>query len=79
MRRLLSMLLLLLLSVGGSSVFAQQYTGMTGLLHVPSAEMDTIENLRFGVHALPKDMMPDRMRFDGEKYASYISHAAEMA
>lgn len=73
---LLSLLLLLLLSVGSSSVFAQQYTGMTGLLHVPSAEMDTIENLRFGVHALPTDMMPDAMLFEGEKYASsnwYIS------
>ena len=75
-KALLFLLLLLFLSVGSSCVFAQQYTGMTGLLHVPSAEMDTIENLRFGVHALPKDMMPDRMRFDGEKYASsnwYVS------
>ena len=73
---LLSLLLLLLLPVGGCVVFAQQYTGMTGLLHVPSAEMDTIETLRLGVHALPEDMMPDEMRFEGEKYASsnwYIS------
>ena len=73
---LLSLLLLLFLPVGGCVVFAQQYTGMTGLLHVPSAEMDTIETLRLGVHALPEDMMPDEMRFEGEKYASsnwYIS------
>jgi hypothetical protein len=76
MKKFLSMLLLLLLPVGGDAVFAQQYTGMTGLLHVPSAEMDTIENLRLGVHALPIDMMPDVMRFEGEKYAStnwYVS------
>jgi hypothetical protein len=73
---LLSLLLLLLLPVGGCVVFAQQYTGMTGLLHVPSAEMDTIETLRLGVHAIPAEMMPDEMRFEGEKYASsnwYIS------
>ena len=68
--------LLLLFTFVGSSVMAQQYTGMTGLLHVPSAEMDTIENLRFGVHLLPKYMMPDAIRFEGEKYAStnwYVS------
>lgn len=76
MKKLLSMLLLLLLPMGCSSIFAQQYTGMTGLLHVPSAEMDTIENLRLGVHAIPAEMMPDEMRFEGEKYASsswYVS------
>lgn len=76
MKKLLLNLLLLLLSVGSSSVFAQQYTGMTGLLHVPSAEMDTIETLRLGVHAIPAEMMPDAMLFEGEKYASsswYVS------
>ena len=76
MKKLLLYLLLVLLPVGSSSVFAQQYTGMTGLLHVPSAEMDTIETLRLGVHAIPTEMMPDEMRFEGEKYASsnwYIS------
>ena len=68
--------LLLLFTLVGSSVMAQQYTGMTGLLHVPSADMDTIENLRLGVHALPLDMMPDAIRFEDEKYASsnwYVS------
>ena len=76
MKKLLLNLLLLLLPVGSSSVFAQQYTGMTGLLHVPSAEMDTIETLRLGVHAIPAEMMPDAMLFEGEKYASsswYVS------
>ena len=66
----LPLLLLLLLSLGNHTVQAQQYTGMTGLLHAPSAEMDTIENARIGVHALPTYMMPDAMRFEGEKYAS---------
>ena len=76
MKKFLSILLLVLLPVGSSSVFAQQYTGMTGLLHVPSAEMDTIETLRLGVHAIPAEMMPDAMLFEGEKYASsswYVS------
>jgi len=76
MKRLLPLLLLMLLPLGRSTILAQQYTGMTGLLHVPSAEMDTIENLRIGVHMLPKHMMPNAMRFEGKKYAStnwYVS------
>ena len=38
--------------------------------------MDTIENLRLGMHVLPADLMPDAIRFEGEKYASsnwYVS------
>jgi hypothetical protein len=76
MKKFLFLLLLLLLPLANSYIIAQQYTGMTGLLHVPSAEMDTIENLRLGVHAIPTDMMPDGIRFEGEKYASsnwYVS------
>ena len=76
MRKFLSLLLLLLLPMANSYIIAQQYAGMTGLLHVPSAEMDTIVNFRLGVHAIPTDMMPDGIRFEGEKYASsnwYVS------
>ena len=49
---------------------AQLYTGMNGLLHVPSAEMDSVGSTRVGVHYLPKAMMPDAMVFEGDKYAS---------
>ena len=76
MKKFLSLLLLLLLPMANSYIIAQQYTGMTGLLQVPSAEMDTIVNFRLGVHAIPTDMMPDGIRFEGEKYASsnwYVS------
>lgn len=68
--------LLLLVLLSAMDIRAQQYTGLNGLLHVPSAEMDSVETLRFGMHALPEDMMPDEMRFDGDKYASsswYVS------
>ena len=76
MKKFLSLLLLLLLPMANSYIIAQQYAGMTGLLHVPSAEMDTIVNIRLGVHAIPTDMMPDGIRFEGEKYTSsnwYVS------
>lgn len=64
------MLFLLLVSLSSLSVRAQQYTGMGGLLHVPSAEMDSVGSIHFGVHALPEYMMPDGVLFEGEKYAS---------
>lgn len=67
---------LLLWFVIATTSLAQQYTGLSALIHVPSAEMDTIENLRIGVHSIPKDMMPDGMLFEGEKYSSsswYVS------
>lgn len=70
--------LVLLLVMDIHNLHAQQYTGMHGLLHVPSAEMDTVACLRIGVQSLPKEMMPDDiyLRIDGQKYASsnwYIS------
>ena len=60
MKKFLFLLLLLLLPLANSYIIAQQYAGMTGLLHVPSAEMDTIENLRLGVHAI--DEIPQELR-----------------
>lgn len=51
-------------------VGAQQYTGMSGLIHVPSAEMEPAGSVRVGMQALPKNMMPDGMVLEGEKYAS---------
>lgn len=36
--------------MGFSSVCAQQYTGMSGLIHVPSADMDEVGVARIGAH-----------------------------
>lgn len=69
-QKVLTALLMLAALLPFHFVKAQQYTGMNGLLHVPSAEMDSVGSTRVGVHALPSDMMPDNMRFGGEKYAS---------
>lgn len=63
-------LLFIIYHLSLSPIRAQQYTGMTGLLHVPSADMDTVGIGRAGMHALPKAMMPDAFSFEGEKYAS---------
>ena len=48
--------------------FAQQYTGLTGLIHVPTAEMATVGQVRAGTHFINREMMPDRMNVDGVKF-----------
>lgn len=53
---------------------AQQYCGMNGLVHVPTADMDTVGIARIGAHYIPKSMMPDRMRIDGEKFNSLTNY-----
>lgn len=57
--------LLLIVSWG---VRGQQYTGMTGLIHVPSAEMNAAGMAMAGVHFMHKEMVPDGLKIDGEKY-----------
>lgn len=39
---------------------AQQYTGMSGLIHVPSADMDAAGEARIGAHFLNKEFTPDK-------------------
>lgn len=50
------------------AAFAQQYTGMSGLIHVPSADMDKAGAARVGVHFLHKEFTPDVMAYKGQKY-----------
>lgn len=50
------------------SATAQQYTGMSGLIHVPSADMDEAGAARVGVHYLNKEFTPGVMAYDGLKY-----------
>lgn len=38
----------------GQLLHAQQYTGMSGLIHVPSGEMDEAGEARVGAHFLRK-------------------------
>lgn len=69
-QRLLTVILTAVLLLSVHTAKAQQYTGMNGLLHVPSAEMDTVGSTHVGMHALPEYMMPDGMLFEKHKYAS---------
>lgn len=49
---------------------AQQYLGTSGLIHVPSADMDSVPIVRAGVHYLPQEMMPAQITFENERYNS---------
>lgn len=64
---------------------AQQYTGMGGLIHVPTAEMDSVGAARIGIHYVDKHMIPDaltvrpltkeqRQAHQGEKFNSMTSY-----
>lgn len=53
---------------------AQQAMGTPGLIHAPSAEMDTAGVARIGVHYIDKHMIPDGMKLDGEKFNSLTNY-----
>lgn len=58
------------------SVQGQQATGLNGLIHVPTADMDTVGLARIGAQFLPMEMVPDKFKLDGDKYntaSNYLS------
>ncbi len=71
MKRLSVAMLFLMLVV---TVRGQQYIGMEGMIHVPTADMDTVGIARIGAHYIPKQMMPDKMLIDGEKFNSLTNY-----
>ncbi len=71
MKTVFSTIIFLLLSL---SVSAQQYIGLSGMIHVPTADMDTVGIARIGAHFIPKAMMPTTMKLDGESYNSLTNY-----
>lgn len=61
MKRLLMIVILFYIAF---SLHAQQYTGTSGLIHVPSAEMDREGDARIGVHFLNKEFSPDNFSYN---------------
>lgn len=55
--RLLTLTVMMWLA-GAFCAQAQQYTGMTGLIHIADAEMDTVGTARIGAHFLNKEFTP---------------------
>lgn len=57
-------------------VLGQQSMGSCGLVHVPTADMDTVGMARIGAQFLPKEMTPVNFTLDGAKYntaSNYLS------
>jgi hypothetical protein len=56
-----------------SVAWSQQYTGMSGLIHVPSAEMDSAGDARLGAHFLNKNFTPraSGWRYEGKPYHTF--------
>jgi hypothetical protein len=74
--RSVRMLCVLALLALGQQAWAQQYLGTPGLIHAPSAEMDTAGVARLGAQYIPVAMMPDAFKFEGEKYASWTNYVS---
>lgn len=59
---------------GLSTARAQQYLGTPGLIHTPTAEMDTVGVVRVGAHYVEKHIIPDGLKVDGEKFNSLTNY-----
>ncbi|WP_288280067.1 YjbH domain-containing protein [uncultured Prevotella sp.] len=53
---------------------AQMHVGMNGLIHVPTADMDTVGLARLGINYVPMEMVPDGMTCDGEKFNTFTHY-----
>ena len=60
----------MLLAIFGKG-YAQQYTGTTGLIHTPSAEMNKEGTARIGVHFLSEEFSPQQFNYNTGSY--YLS------
>ncbi len=70
--------ILAILLIGGlaSTIQAQQYTGISGLVHVPTAEMSPKSNGRIGGHYLYQALTPDKVQFKGKEYNTFSHYVA---
>lgn len=55
-------------------LMAQQHVGMAGMIHVPTADFDSAGVARVGAQYVPKTMIPDGMKCDGEKFNSLTNY-----
>jgi len=70
-RHIIIYIALLLVSI---RMTAQQHVGMAGMIHVPTADFDSVGVARVGAQYVPKEMIPDRMTCDGEKFNSLTNY-----
>lgn len=66
-------IIIILLTLSASSLWAQMYHGMGGMLHIPSAEMSTPQSLRIGGGYLSRNFVPDYGGYCMDVPAFYIA------
>ena len=73
MKRVIGKFLLGTILLAGSYIqaSAQEYTGITGMMHVPTAEMAPVGTARVGAFFLNGEFTPDKMVVGGEKYPTF--------
>lgn len=59
------------LCIGGGRIYAQEYAGVSGMIHVPTAEMAEEGTARIGGFFLDKGLIPDRIQWAGKKFDTY--------
>lgn len=67
-RRSLLFGVLAFLLCGPATLRGQEYAGITGMMHVPTAEMAPEGEARVGVFFLNREFLPDKINYQGEKY-----------
>lgn len=60
-----------LLAGSGWRVSAQEYTGITGMMHVPTAEMAPTGTARIGAFFLNGEFTPTKLAYKDGKYGTY--------
>lgn len=72
MNRLFLIVTAILFPLFSGTLKAQQYTGLTGLIHVPSAEMNYEGDARIGVHFINKHQTPDEgFSYNDKRYNTF--------
>lgn len=75
MKKLVALLFICLGCIS-TKLYAQKYTGITGLVHIPTADMTEKSNGRIGAHYLYESLTPNNYRFQGEEYNTFSQYIA---
>lgn len=70
--RVVRVLMIVLLMVASFAASGQQYTGLSGMMHVPTGEMGKEGEAHVGTHFLNRNMTPDTgFLYEGNKYHTF--------
>lgn len=67
-------LLSFVMMIVSTIAWGQQAMGIEGMIHVPTADMDTVGMARVGFQFVPKEMIPDAMTCDKKKFNSMTNY-----